>query len=453
MAEARFGIVERLVASRGGGLAELWIRRARVRRYDARDGGVDSIAFSETLTLGLRIFRDGRSGFSYGFRDDPEAIREMVENALFCAAASDPDPACDLPDAPEGESPGDDPAGGPALYDPSCESLEDAAKTDFVRSLEASALAADPRIRRVRGAVLKETVARESLVNSRGRRAARRESSYAASVEAVAEEGSEGQTGYGFGFARGFGGLRPEEVALEGAGRALRMLGAKLLPTGRYAVVLENGAAADLLKVLAPSFLASQVVKGRSFLAGKRGEPVASGRVGIVDDPFDAGGCGAAGHDAEGTPSRRNVLVAEGRLRGFLADAVWGRKLGGGTTAGCRRAGPKVPPAPGISNLAILPGERSREELVRDAWSGILLSEFLGIHTADPVSGDFSVGAAGFRIEGGREAGPVRGFAVSGNLVSLLSDVTAAGSDFRWFGPFGAPSLGVAGLEVGGTGG
>lgn len=90
------------------------------------------------------------------------------------------------------------------------------------------------------------------------------------------------------------------------------------------------------------------------------------------------------------------------------------------------------------------------EQMLSDLGSGVLLVEFLGIHTADPVSGDFSVGASGIRFEGGEKKEPVRGFAVSGNVLSLLRDVVAVGDDFRWFGNTGCPSLAVSGVEIGG---
>ena len=109
-----------------------------------------------------------------------------------------------------------------------------------------------------------------------------------------------------------------------------------------------------------------------------------------------------------------------------------------------------MPPMVGISNLRVDPGRKTLEEMMRDVGTGLLITEFLGIHTADAVSGDFSVGASGIRFEGGEEREPVRGFAVSGNILSLLSKVVDAGSDFRWFGNVGSPSLSVSEIEVGG---
>ncbi len=449
MAERLFGLVEREVARAGGGAAELCVYRARERRFDARDGGIDALLFSGTTALGVRVFRDGRMGFSYGFRDDGDSVRRMVEAAVFCARASDPDPAYGLPDAAAGAVPA--PAADLPLYDPACETVDDDAKARFARDLEARTVAFDPRMKRVRSASLKETVAETAVVSSAGLRASGRESSYFAFVDSVAEEGTEGQTGYGFGFARRFAGLDLPGIAAEGGRRAVRMLGARPLPTGRYAAVLENGAAAELLEVLIPSFLASQVAKGKSMLAGKLGEAVASKALEIVDDPLCAEGSGAAAFDGEGARSRRNVLVEDGALRMFLADSFWGRKLGTGSTASCRRPSPKSPPTVGIGNLRISPGARDLSGMLREVGRGILLTEFLGIHTADPVSGDFSVGAAGIRFDGGEEREPVRGFAVSGNILELLARVAEAGSDFRWFGNVGSPSLALPAIDVGGA--
>lgn len=443
MPEVLFGLVEKEVARRGGGQSELFLSRERSRRYDARGGGIDSISFSDSLSLGVRVFRNGRMGFSYGFREGGEEIARMVDAAVFCADSSDPDPAYGLPDA-AGES------AGPPLFDPAWDGVGDREKAEFASGLERATLAFDPRMKRVRSASLKETVAEVRFWNSSGRSGVYRVSQYFAYVDSVAEQGDEAQTGYGFGFARRFADLRPGAIAEEAGRRAVRMLGSRRLRTGRRPAILENSASAELLEVLIPSFLASQVVKGKSMLAGKTGKAIASGNVRIADDPLDPAGSGAAAFDGEGTPSRPNVLVEAGVLKGFLSDSFWGRKVGMGSTGSCRRPGPKAPPAAGISNLLISPGDRTPEEMRKGMGAGILLTEFLGIHTADPVSGDFSVGAAGIRFEGGEEKEPVRGFAVSGNVLSLLSRVAETGSDFRWFGNVGSPSLAIPEISVGG---
>lgn len=448
MPDRLFGLVERELSRRGGGAAELSVRRARVRSFTAREGGLDAIARSDTLSLSLRVFRDGRMGFSYAFGDREEDVRGMVEAALFCAGASDPDEAHRLPSGETG--PGPEPA-GEVLYDPRCEGTEDGEKGEFARALERISLDHDARMKRVRAATLRETIARTDLRNSLGVSRSYRESVYVGTVDPVAEDGVEAQTGYGFGMARALGDLSARRIAEEGSSRALRMFRARVPESGRYDAVLENGATADLLEVLLPSFLAPNVAKGKSMLGGKAGEAVGSPRVTLADDPFDPGSTGAAPFDGEGVSARQNLLVRDGILEGFLADTFWGAKLGTGSTGSLRRPAPKVPPSVGASGLRMAPGDRSRKELLAGIGWGILLTELLGVHTADPVSGDFSVGGAGVLVEAGREAGAVRGFAVSGNVLALLRGAVAAGTDFRWFGATGCPSLAVEALEIGGT--
>ncbi len=433
------------VSSRGGGQSELFVQRSRVRRFDARNERLDGISFSDTLSLGLRVFRNGRMGFSYGFREDDSEVCRMVESALFCADASAPDEAHALPVI------GSPAAPAPEFYDDGWRSVDDAARAAFASGLERATLSADPRVTRVRTATLSESVAEVAFRNSAGAFGSQLYSFCSAHVEAVAEAGGEGQTGYGFGFARGLPGLSLESIASEGAHHAVRMLGGKQIPTGRYPAVIENGAVAELVEVLIPSFLGSQVAKGKSMLAGRIGQAIAASRVNISDDPLDPGGSSACAFDDEGVASRTVPLLVGGVLRGFLADSFWARKTGGSSTGSCRRAGAKTPPGVGISNLRVAPGVQSLPELCRNAGDGILLTEFLGIHTADPVSGDFSVGASGFKIEGGEVTVPIRGFAVSGNVLTLLSGVVAAASDFRWFGNVGSPSLAVASIDVGGA--
>lgn len=443
MPDRLFALVEQEVRRLGGGRAELYARHARVRRFEARDGKIDSIHRSDALSLSLRVFRHGRMGFSYGFGEEKENVRRMVEAAVFGADASDPDEAYRLP--------GDRGSVSPLpLCDPAAGCRADRELAAFACELERQTLARDPRMKRVRSAALRETVAEDRFWNSDGRTGERRESTVLATVDSVAEEGGEGQTGYGFGFARDIAGLSAETIGAEAADKALRMLGARPLSSGGTAAILENGAAADLLEVLAPSFLAPNLVKGKSMLAGKMDTKIASAGVTITDDPLDPGGSAAGEFDGEGSACRRNLLVERGALKGFLADTFWGAKMATETTGSCRRTSAKIPPIAGVSNLRLSPGETSPERLLRELGRGVLLTEFLGIHTADPVSGDFSVGGAGIRFEGGELREPVRGFAVSGNVLSLLSEVVQVGSDFRWFGTTGSPSLAISGVEIGG---
>lgn len=81
---------------------------------------------------------------------------------------------------------------------------------------------------------------------------------------------------------------------------------------------------------------------------------------------------------------------------------------------------------------------------------GLMITDVMGLHTANPISGDFSLGASGFLIESGKLVRPVRGITIAGNLVDLLSRVVKVGSDLRMYGSSGAPTLLVDGLSIAG---
>ena len=120
------------------------------------------------------------------------------------------------------------------------------------------------------------------------------------------------------------------------------------------------------------------------------------------------------------------------------------------STGNAVRPGIKAPPAAGLTNLYIEKGDFSRGALFNRAGTGLFVTEVMGMHTANPVSGDFSVGAAGIWIENGKRAYPVKGVAIAGNVIDILKSVTAVGSDLRFFGKIGAPSLLISDLTISG---
>jgi len=150
-------------------------------------------------------------------------------------------------------------------------------------------------------------------------------------------------------------------------------------------------------------------------------------------------------------PHRDTALITEGVLEAFLYDSYWGKRMGAPSTGNAVRGGVKGPPRMGVHNLCIQPGEASPETLVAGVERGVLITDVMGMHTANPISGDFSVGAAGFYLEGGKVRYPVKGIALAGNLLELFRGVDLVGNDLRFFGSAGSPSLRISELDVSGT--
>jgi PmbA protein len=229
------------------------------------------------------------------------------------------------------------------------------------------------------------------------------------------------------------------------------MLGARSIDTVRCNVLLENIVVCELLEVLANSFLLDNIEKGKSMLKGKIGNKIASNSVNIWDNGLLPKGWATAPFDAEGTPTQETALVIDGICQGHLSDVYWGRRTGAGTTGNAVRSSYMNLPTIGITNIYMEGKGPKLEDLISDMGNGLFVTELLGVHTANPVTGDFSLGAAGFMVEGGEVSYPVRGMAISGNLGDLLLKVEKVGGDLRFIGSVGAPSIVLRDIEVSGS--
>jgi PmbA protein len=210
------------------------------------------------------------------------------------------------------------------------------------------------------------------------------------------------------------------------------------------------------LSLLAHSFKSEQIQKGKSPLKGKRGERYFSPLITIEDNGLHPKGIFTAPIDGEGTRSQRTPLVAQGELSGYLYDRYWANREGASSgstarsTGNSRRLGLKSPPGIGTSNFLIEPGTLAFSALLSDLHQGVLLEEVMGLHTVDPISGDFSLGCSGKWVDKGKLVHPVKSVAVAGNLLQLFQDVVGIGEDFRFMGGIGSPSLLVTRLKISG---
>jgi len=193
-------------------------------------------------------------------------------------------------------------------------------------------------------------------------------------------------------------------------------------------------------------------VKGRSPFADRVGDAIASPLLTIVDDPTDHRSLAADSHDGEGLATRRNELVSDGVLQGFLLDSYTGRRLGRPSTGSAVRSA-RSTPTPGVQAMAVLPGAASVDELLRTYDGALLVQSMTGLHSGvNTVSGDFSVGVEGMLVSGGEAAVPVREVTVASTLQRLLLDVVAVGADLEWLpSGSGVPSVVIGEVALSGS--
>ena len=404
---------------------------------------VDKFAQATTRGMAVRVISGGSLGFAYGLGGGDGAVAQVVEQALASAQA------CDLEQA-GGLAPRVEKLAQCQVYDPSLadQSLEE--KTERVRGMARAALAADPQVTQVHPAEMAEAVSHMRLCNSEGLDISHRATQVSAMAMAVAGQGDQQEMGWEGDSARFAADLDPVKVGAQAGLKAAALLGAGTVSDGRYDLVLENEVAAEFLSLLASSLQGDQVLKGRSLLAGRLGAKVVSPLVTIRDDGLYPRGLGTAPVDSEGVPQSDKVLVDQGVLRAFVYDLFWGAKAGAASTGNAVRPGLTAPVGVGFTNLYLQPGSGDCLALAAGMDKGLIIREILGAHTADPVSGEFSLGASGLLVEGGKVVRPVKSFALAGQVQNLFGAVRAVGDDLRFFGSLGAPSLLVEGMSISG---
>jgi PmbA protein len=219
------------------------------------------------------------------------------------------------------------------------------------------------------------------------------------------------------------------------------MLGATKPATARVPVLLDPVAASSFLGVLSDGLSAEAVQKQRSLFGPLVGEQVASDVLTVVDDGRLLDGPGAAPFDGEGVPTGRTELLSSGVLNGFLHNTYTARR-GDTRSTGNAVRGYRSSPGVGTTNLFVQPGDRSFEQLLREAEGGVLVQDVTGVHSgANPISGEFSVGATGLRISGGDLGQPLREMTIASTIPEMLQSVAALGSELRWFSAVGVPSI------------
>ena len=437
-----------LSGARDGEEVEAYAGSSRKAEVRARRGEVDALSASESRGVGVRVVVGGRLGYAWAADPSEAEARELLEAARAGAEHSTPDDANGLPDAAPAED-------VPGLYRPAVAQLASEDKVALALDLERAAVSARDEVRKVEDVVYADVVSRVAIVSTKGVDSSYERTDCWCIVSALAERDGETQSGFSFRVAREPGELEWREAATEAAERGARLLGGRKPKTERLPVVLDPWAAASFLGVLASGLSAEEVQKGRSLLAGMVGQQVASKTVSLIDDGRLDDGPASAPFDDEGVPTGRMPVIENGVLRGFLHNARTARREGVSSTGNASR--PSYHGVPGVSptNLFVEPGTAGPEEILRQAGRAVYVQEVSGVHSgANPVSGEFSVGATGLLVEDGELRDPLREMTIASTIPEVLQAIVAAGSDLRFFpggGAIGTPTLLVGEMTVAGT--
>ena len=420
-------IVDAVVAQAQPGEAiEAYAARGSETDIRVYQGEVEHFVSAQSEGIGIRVIRDGRTGFAYAGVLDATAVAEVLAEARDNVEFGSSDEWAALAE-PDGVEVVPQP-----LWNESLATYPTEGKIGLAKELERLTSAADGRVR-VEESNYADAASESAVATTTGIRRASRENGCYVSISTLADDGDETQTGFGFSVGRSPDEFDLAKAAREAADRATGLLGATKPASRRLTVVLDPYVTAQFLGVISSTLNGEAVIKGRSLFKDRVGEIVASPVFTLVDDPTNPLAYTATDVDGEGLAARRNVLIDRGVLQGFVHSSYSARRAGTVSTGNAVRGGFKSTPGVGCLALQLQPGTRSQAEMIADITDGVLVQQVFGLHSGvNPVSGDFSSGAAGLLITDGKVGAPVREFTIASTLQKMLLDVVEVGNDIDW---------------------
>ncbi|WP_170351066.1 TldD/PmbA family protein [Ruegeria atlantica] len=412
---------------------------------EVRSGALEHAERSEGTDLGLRVFLGQRQAIVSSSDSRPETLTAMAERAVAMAREAPEDPFTGLADAAQLATDWDLPA--LELFDPTPEPAAEDLLHDALAA-EATALAVHG-VSQVSDAAAAYGTHRVHLAATNGFSGGYARSSRSTSCVAISGEGTGMERDYD-GDSRTFqSDLRsPEEIGRTAGERAVALVGAQKPATGTFPVLFDERISSSLIGHLLGASNGAAIARGASWLKDCLGEQVLPDHLSLIEDPHRPRIAGSRPFDAEGLPTQRRAIVENGVLTGWTLDLSSARKLDMTSTGNATR-GVSGPPSPSNWNLSLTQGTHSRQDLLRDMGTGLLVTSMIG-STINPNTGDYSRGASGFWVENGEITHPVNECTIAGNLRDMLKRIIPA-NDARPYLSRVVPSVLIEGMTLAGS--
>ncbi len=440
-------MAENLVAKSqdiGAKESEVFIIGSQDISVEVSQGQIETMKTSESYGVGIRVIADKKMGYSFTSDFSDVSLQEMLKSAIENSNNVSADEGYDLPVK-------NDETQDLTTYDPLISQTPIEKKIEIAMDIENYAKKYDKRVKITESCTYQDSNYNVVIANSKGLKGSYKGAYCGAHAYLVAEENGDNQTGLALQYGLNFDKINPQKIGEEAAQKAVRMLGAQNIGTQKATIILEPYVATNFLGIIAPSLTAEAVQKGKSLFAKKIGQDIASSSISIIDDGHKEGAILSSPFDGEGVPTQKTVLVENGSLKRYLHNTYTAKKDGVSSTGNATRGSFKSTPEVGTTNFYIDKGNITKDNLIKNVKNGFYITEVMGMHTANPISGDFSVGASGIWIENGEFTKPVRGVAIAGNIKNLLKSIEDVADDLSFFIGMGSPTLRIAKMTVSGS--
>jgi TldD protein len=442
---------------KGGDFAEVYIENRISRQIVMEESKFKSGLYGISQGAGVRVISGNKTGYAYTDEITPEKLLRAAEVASYVARNGNMITPVPIAIA---ERPSFVTVGQP-LGD-----IADEKRIAVIQRADQAAKDYDPKIKMVM-VDYNDEVRSRVIVNSEGLYLKDELPMLFFIVQAMSVDGNarhmaRERLSLHSGFEM-FDQVTPETVARNAAREAVAMLAAEDAPAGIMDVVMQNGWGGVLVhEAVGHPLEADNIAKGIGAFTGKMGQKVASECFTMVDDGTIPNARGTINFDDEGTPAKRNILIENGVLKGFMTDILSARQLSMSRTGNGRRESFRYIPIPRMTNTFIENGKDKPEDILSSTKKGIYVQSLSG-GSVNPITGVFNFTCReAYLIENGKKTRPIRGATLIGSCMEVISNVDAVGNDLD-FGPgicgkgqsaevtAGQPTVRIRGINVGGS--
>lgn len=420
--------------------AEVFFENGRSAEVQILDNEVSMYESSILQGVSFRGFQNGQMGYAFA-----EELTDDSMNFLLDQAAQN----CAVLENEEEETiyGGDQDYRAVDVYSKDLDKIAFEQLAGIGLALEKKVLESDPRILAVDHCIVSYGSSDSQIKNSLGLSLSHASNLLFVYANARCEESDQVKTGDGYWFGRDIKLLDTDKLAARVSSETVGKLGASCVPSGKYTIVLDAMAAADLLSTFCAIFSADLIQKGFSLLGDKMNTKIAPEYFTIHDDAVMTQSITAIPFDSEGVATQNKILIDKGILTGILHNRKTAAKAGTTSTGNGFRSGYKGSISVGPTNLYIEPKENGLETLLMQAFSGLYIKELSGLHAGtNIVSGDFSLSCEGYMIENGKIGRAVDQVTFADNFYSFLNKIASVGSDLYFNPPSDAGSIGSPSL-------
>ena len=428
-------LLERCKAA-GASQAEVSCNEDAGLAVNVRMGEVETVEATRDRGIAVTVYFGKRKGSASTADLRDESLQATVAQACAIATFTEDDAAAGLAD-PELMATTQREFDGWHPW-----ALEAQEAIDIALACEQAGRDSDPRIANSDGASVNTSASLSVYANSHGFLGGERSTSHSIGCALIAGEGDAMQRDSWYSFALAQADLeRAEAIGRKAAQRTLQRMDPRQLPTGEVPVLFAAEMARSLVGHYLGAVSGGALYRKASFLLDSVGERLFPEWFGIDELPFLMRGFRSAAFDAEGVATRESPLVAGGVVQRYVLGSYSARKLGLQTTAN----------AGGVHNLQVAANAGDLASLMRGMGRGLLVTELMG-QGVNPITGDYSRGAAGFWVEDGLPAYAVDGITIAGNLKAMFAAIEAVGGDVDPRSHIRTGSILVGRMTVAGTG-